>query len=364
MPQTFAVIIAGGHGERFWPASRRQKPKHLLSLVGDKPLIVQTLARLEGLVPLENIFILTHQSQRESILDLCPSLRPDHVVGEPLGRDTAAAVGLAALLVRRIDPQGVVAVLPADQVIRDKEGFQSTLAAAFEAALQKPSLVTIGIPPTEPSTAYGYLQRGRVEGNVQGQPIYAVQRFVEKPNASMARQYLEKGNYYWNAGLFIWQLSVMEEALKKHAPRIVKGLEAIAKELESGSSLETALSEHYPKIEKISIDYAVMEQASNVVTLEACFDWDDVGSWPSAAKHFHSDSEGNAVYGEAFIEDGHENLVVSQEGRLVALLGVRDLMVIHMDGATLVCPKTRAQDVKKLVQNLSSDGKKAFRKWL
>lgn len=364
MPQRFAVIIAGGHGERFWPASRRQKPKHLLSLVDSKPLLVQTVERLEGLVPAENIFILTQQSQRPTVLKLCSSLRPDRVVGEPVGRDTAAAVGLATLLVRRIDPEGVFAVLPSDHVIRDKKGFQCTLNAAFEAALQEPLLVTIGIPPKEASTAYGYLQKGALHTHVRGQPVYAVRRFIEKPDATTARNYLNtRGGYYWNAGMFVWQTSAIEQALVTCAPKLAQGLNTLAKRLESGVALDTVLSEHYPKFEKTSIDYAVMEKAGKVVTLEARFDWDDVGSWPAVAQHLQTDSFDNAVCGQAFIQDGRSNLVVSRDNHLVALLGVENLIVIHTDDATLVCPKSKAQDIKQLVRQLSN-GKKPFQKWL
>mgnify|MGYP002039434871 CR=1 FL=1 len=340
--------MAGGRGERFWPQSRLTRPKHLLPIVGDKAMLAQALDRVAGLVPPENIFIITNAEQREAVLEVCPGVDAGQVVGEPVGRDTAAAVGLAAVLIQSRDSAGTFAILPADHVIHDSEGFQQTLARGFDAAEKEECLVTIGIEPTEPATGYGYIQRG--EPVCRENDIFKVRRFVEKPDMETARGYLASGEYAWNAGMFVWQATAVRQAIGRYVPELETSLAAIADELSNGGNLADVLARHYPDIHKISIDFAVMEKADNVLTMPAAFDWDDVGEWPAVARHHEADASGNVARGESVILDSTGNIVFSDEGHLVALLGVQDLIIVRTADATLVCRKDQAQNIKELVK--------------
>jgi len=350
MSNRFVVIMAGGRGERFWPQSRLKRPKHLLPIVGDKAMLAQAVDRVAGIVPAENVYIITNSEQREAVLEVCPSVPPKQVVGEPVGRDTAAAVGLAAVLVQERSEQGTFAILPADHVIHDTAGFQKTLELSFVAAEKGDFLVTIGIEPTEPATGYGYIQRG--EAVCEENSVYRVKRFVEKPDLETAKGYLASGEYAWNAGMFVWQASTVRKAIATHVPELETSLAAIQSELSASGGLEDVLARHYPSIHKISVDFAVMEKADNVLTLPAGFDWDDVGEWPAVARHYEADAGGNVSRGQAIVQDASGNIVFSDEDHLVALLGVEDLIVVRTGDATLVCHKDRAQDIKSLVHSV------------
>ncbi len=356
--EPFVVIIAGGKGERFWPQSRAARPKHLLPVVGETPLLAQTLERVKALAPAKNIFVITSAVQAKEVARVCRGMIPPaNVVAEPAGRDTAAAVGLAAAIVGARDPQGVFAVLPADHVIHDTRAYQSDLRAAFAAAGAAEVMVTIGIPPTEPATGFGYIQRGEEWGKAgsgkSAKTIYAVKRFVEKPKLEVAEQYLKSGDYAWNAGMFVWSVPVVEAAFAEHAPELDAGLKKIRVALKKKQSLEAVLKRVYPTLVKISVDYALLEKSSNVVTLPATFDWDDVGAWPAVANHFKPDAAGNVGRGEVLVEQGGGNIVFSEGGHLVTLLGVDDLVVVHTKDATLVMPKAKAQDIKKLLARVA-----------
>ena len=352
MSQRYIVIMAGGRGERFWPQSRLHRPKHLLPIVGDKPMLAQAIDRVTPVVPKENIFIITNAEQREAVLEVCPEVPAGQVVGEPIGRDTAAAVGLAGVLVRQKDPNGVFAILPADHVIDDIDGFGKTLEVAFEAAESGDFLLTIGIEPTEPATGYGYIQKG--EKVSEESPVFKVQRFVEKPDLYTAKAYLESGEYAWNAGMFVWQASHLKSALAQYVASLSESLDEIEEKLDGGASLESVLNQYYPDIEKISIDFALMEKADNVLTIPAGFDWDDVGEWPAVARHYQADDAGNVSRGLAVMENSEGNIVYTEDDHLVALLGVEDLIVVRTEDATLVCRKDQAQQIKGLVGKVAN----------
>jgi mannose-1-phosphate guanylyltransferase len=365
VPAPYVVIIAGGKGERFWPQSRAVRPKHLLPVVGETPLLAQTLERVRGVVPAKNIFVITSAVQAAEVGKVCRGLLPPaNIVAEPVGRDTAAAVGLAAALVGARDPQGVFAVLPADHVIHDMKAYQGDLRAAFAAAGAAEVMVTIGIPPTEPATGFGYIQRGEVWAKVgagkAARSVYAVRRFVEKPKLEVAEGYLKSGDYVWNAGMFVWSVPVVEAAFAEHAPELDAGLKKIRVALSKKQALAAVLKRIYPTLVKISVDYALLEKSTNVVMLPASFDWDDVGAWPAVAKHFTADKAGNVARGEVIVEQGKGNLVFGSGKHLVTLLGVDDLVVVHTDDATLVMPKARAQDIKALLAKVAAraDGAK------
>jgi mannose-1-phosphate guanylyltransferase len=362
MSQKFIVILAGGKGERFWPQSRLHRPKHLLTIVGDQPMLAQTLARVRPLAPVQNIFVITAADQVRAVRAMCWGLPPANIVAEPVGRDTAPAVGLAAALVAQRDPRGVFAILPADHVIHDTRTYQADLRAAFAAAAGAEVMVTIGIKPHEPATAFGYIQRGKLWKKFARRPFYGVRRFVEKPSLKVAQRYLASGDYLWNAGMFVWSVPVVLAAFARHAPVLRAGLDQIMAGLARRRALAPLLEKIYPGLPKISVDYALLEKAGNVVVLPASFDWDDVGSWPAVARHHPKDVSGNVVRGRAIVEQGNNNIVVAEDGHLLAVIGADDLIVVHTADATLVCPRHRAQDIKQLLKRIGAGA--GGRKWL
>ena len=353
MKNRYVVIMAGGRGERFWPQSRLKRPKHLLPIVGESAMLAQTIDRLEGLVPAERVFVITNAEQRESVLETCPGLLPERVIGEPVGRDTAAAVGLAALLVEKEGEDAAFALLPADHVIENGDGFRSVLSGAFEAAEADDLLVTVGIKPSFPSTGYGYLNCGEKVEDIASRQVMRVKRFVEKPDLEKAQEYLEDGNYFWNAGMFVWRPSVILGEIEHLVPDLFVGLNKLRSSWAESSDLDQAMNRVYPDLKKISIDFAVMERASRVVMLESDFDWDDVGEWPAIARHYPADENGNVFKGTGLAINAGNNLTFAESGHCVTLLGVKDLIVVQSGDATMVCHKDYAQQVKALAQKVS-----------
>lgn len=351
MAERYIVIMAGGRGERFWPQSRLKRPKHLLPIVGDKPMLAQTIDRLGGMVPPERILIITNTEQRTAVLEVCPELPEANVVGEPVGRDTAAAVGLATVLVaERSSGDSAFAMLPADAVIHDAENFRAVLGAAFEAAEREAAVLTIGIKPTEPATGYGYIHQGDAAFRAAGQSVYSVQAFKEKPDLETAQSYLDTGEYFWNAGMFIWRVSTISAELERNTPDLWASLSDLRSALAGGADLNALLAERYPTFEKISIDFAVIEKAKKVLMVESTFDWDDVGSWPAVARHYPADDAGNTIKGNAVLEGCTGNIVVAESGHTIAMVGVDDMIVVQTRDATLICPRDKAQDIKALVK--------------
>lgn len=351
----YAVILAGGRGERFWPLSRAQRPKQLLSLVGETSLLAQAAERLAGLVPADRIYVITNADLVEASRRAAPALPPQNIVGEPVGRDTAPAVALATALIQARDPGAVFAVLTADHVIGDLPLFQSTLREGMAIAATGPHLVTIGIAPTEPSTGYGYIERADPIAERDGIRFFQAKRFVEKPDRATAEQYLAGGRYLWNSGMFIWSVASIRAAFAAHRP----ALAAFVDDLAAGvgqPGFDDRVAKAYASVEKISIDYAVMEKAQNFVVAEGRFAWDDVGSWTALANHFPADDAGNVVVGACAAHDAAGNIVYSRD-RLTALVGVEGLVVVQADGVTLVCRRESAQDIKKLIEQLRASGR-------
>ena len=345
--------MAGGCGERFWPESRLVRPKQLLPIVGKKAMLVQTVERLKGFVPIKNIFVITNAAQRDDVMKTCPELDSTKIIGEPIGRNTAAVVALATILVSRESANPTFAMLPADAVIHNTEGFRSTLAAAFSTAEADPVLTTIGIKATFPATGYGYIQQGEAIGRFSGKTIHRVKRFVEKPKAAVAKEYLESGDYFWNAGMFVWSVEAIASELKKNTPSLWTALQAVNEGLNEGMAIEQLLEEHYPGLEKISIDYAIIEKAENRVMIESQFDWDDVGDWPALKRHYPADGNGNVTLGVIHAQDSSNNIVFSRDDtHLIALLGVEDLIVVKTKDATLLCHRDKAQEIKDLVHTI------------
>ncbi len=350
----YAVVLAGGYGERFWPASTMARPKQLLSLLGDRTMLEMAVDRLAGLIPPERVLVLTSADLVDATIACSPDLSPANVIGEPMRRDTAAAVALACAVVKARDPEGVFCIVTADHVMGDLDVFRQTLREGLELAAANDILVTIGIEPTRPSTAFGYIEAGSELESSGSVSFRHVSRFVEKPDRETAQAYIESGSFSWNSGMFIWSAEAVHRAFAAHTPELGSMIEALMPHVDTDGFAD-ALAEAFEPLDKISIDYALMEKADNIVMGIGTFAWDDVGSWPEVAGHLPSDGQGNAVRGDVEAIDAKNNVVVS-EGRLTALIGVDDLIVVHTEGATLICPKDRAQDVKAMVTALRESG--------
>ena len=347
MSRAYAVIMAGGKGERFWPLSTPERPKQLLDLVGDKALIAQAVDRLEGLIPLEHIFVITNQQIVEATAEAAPMLLRENIIGEPLGRDTAAAVAAAGALIKSRDPEAVFAILTADQVMGDLPLFQATLKGGFELAAREEVLITIGIKPTFAATGFGYIEQGEVFADYEGISFAKAERFVEKPDEQTAQTYVESGNYAWNAGMFIWSVQALEKAFQTHCPEMANLMRELYGYAQVDQLVE-GMETYYPTCLKTSIDYALMEKADNIVMACGTFAWDDVGSWRALENHFTPDASGNVVLGESKLLDATDNIIYSKN-HLTALIGVENLVVVQAEGVTLICPKERAEEIKKLI---------------
>jgi mannose-1-phosphate guanylyltransferase len=345
---TFALILAGGSGTRFWPLSRDSRPKQLLDLFGSGTLLQQAIRRLEGLVPRENILILTNAKQVDAVRENASMLPPENIFAEPAKRDTAPAVALGIGLVAARNPQAVMLVLPADQLIQDAAAFRAVMSDALTVAEKSDGLVTIGIQPTWPCPSYGYIERGEpaeISGLACDNPPFEVKRFREKPNPELAAEFLRQGGFSWNAGMFVWSLPTVIGQLAKHAPELA----AFIGELSSSPDLAATVAERFPSLPARSIDYALMETADRVLNIEATFDWDDVGSWISVAKYLTPYGEENRA-NEAITELGSQNNIVfnARPGSRVALLGVEDLIIVQTEDALLVANRHQADAIKNL----------------
>ena len=361
----FVIIMAGGRGERFWPISREKTPKQLIKLLGKTSFLQQAVANILPIVPLKNIFIITNAVQAPEVRKQLPKLPKDNVVAEPVGRDTCAAVTLGAALVGARSTKGVMAVLPADHVIPDAKKFQQVLGDAFDVAASGQVIVTIGIKPNEPATGYGYIQTGAVLPTPVGgkkckTTFFKAERFVEKPNLETALEYVNSGQYRWNAGMFVWSFVTVTNGLEKHQPEMFAACQRWFKAASVPAKLNRVLAKEYPEIKKISIDYALMEKAQNVVVADGAFEWDDLGAWPALSRHIKQDAEGNAAVAELIHVDSARNIVFDARTKNrtpIALVGLRDTIIVQTDDAVLVADKGQAQKIKELVKKLAADAK-------
>lgn len=360
----FVIIMAGGKGERFWPVSRGKTPKQLITLLGGRSFLQQAVDRVLPLVPLKNVFIITNAVQAAEVRKQLPKLPKDNVVAEPVGRDTTAAVTLGAAIVGSRSTTGVMAVLPADHVIPEEKKFQQVLADAFDLAARGQAIITIGIKPTEPATGYGYIRVGEPLPPPQGVKSYKTsffraERFVEKPGFDQALEYLNSGQYRWNAGMFIWSFVTVTEGLQKHQPEMYAACQRWFKVAGNPARLSKVLSREYPELKKISIDYALMEHAQNVLVADGAFEWDDLGSWTALGRHLKQDPEGNAAVADFIHVDAARNIIFDarSKGRRtpIAVVGLRDSILVQTDDATLLAHKSQAQKVKELVKRLAED---------
>ena len=349
-----AIIMAGGSGTRFWPASRCRLPKQLLALVTDTPLLRMTFERLEGLVPPERIWVVTTAVTAEATRNLLPEIPSSNVLAEPCGRNTAACAGFAAHTCRAGDPDAVCVVLPADHIIDEKRRFQSALAAGAEQVRHKGGLLTFGVSPTRPETGYGYLEVGEKSGEDGEWTIHRLQRFVEKPDVERARAYLDTGRYLWNAGIFAWRAADLLEEIEHQLPELANGLRRIAAAFGSAAE-DSTLHELYPTLPATSVDFGVMENAASCWVVPVDFPWSDIGSWPALSETLEADEDGNVIRGRVEAIDSGSNVIVST-GPTVAVVGVEDLVVVATEDAVLVVPRDQAQRVKEVVKNLRDKG--------
>ena len=346
----YALILAGGSGERFWPLSRRNRPKQLLRLVSERTLLEETIARLDGFVPNERILILTNVEQEKSVRDLLKGFPKQNIIAEPAKRDTAAAVALGAGWVAARDHSATMLAFPADHVIADRAAFQETMKTAAAAAEETGALVTIGIKPTWACPGFGYIEQGepvrlRGDGKIV---VHRVVRFREKPNIDLAESFLRKGNFRWNAGMFVWSVPTVLSEFNRHAPELADFISQVR----SSKDLEKILHERFAKLPRISFDYAIMEKADRVLVVEASFDWDDVGSWQAVARYFKNDEHGNAANTALIALDSSDNVIFNDGETTVALLGVHNLIVVRTADAILICHRHQAEKIKNLVGKL------------
>ena len=354
----WALIMAGGSGERFWPKSRTAKPKQLIPITGEKTMIQQTVERLKGFVDPSRILIITNQAQHNEMLRQLPELSASHILAEPVGRDTAACIGLAALLMQKEDQDSSMVVLPADHFIRDTSAFAQTIEDCFGFVEKTDCLMTIGIIPSFPATGYGYLHSGKVQGSSFKTGFRIVEKFVEKPVLEKAKEYLKSGEYFWNSGMFLWKTQRILSEIERQMPSLYSGLLSILEGLKQGQALGKLLEVIYPALEKKSIDYGIMENAGNIVTATASFDWDDIGSWEAIGKHFKADENGNVVIGQAKLINCRDSLIynLTEDYALMAsAIDLNGMVLVQTEDAVMVCPKDSCQQVKKIVEQIKAE---------
>ncbi len=357
----FVIIMAGGRGERFWPVSREKTPKQLITLLGKRSFLQQAVDRVLPLVPIKNILIITNSVQAPEVRKQLPKLPKENVIAEPVGRDTTAAVTLGAAIVGQRNINGVMAVLPADHVIPEEKKFQQVLADAFDLASRGQVIVTIGIKPTEPATGYGYIRLGNELPPPQGVKKYKTtffkaEQFVEKPYYDKAVEYVNSGQYRWNAGMFIWSFVTVTQGLEKHQPEMAAACHRWFEAAKNPAKLDKILAKEYPEIKKISIDFALMEKAQNVVAADGAFEWDDLGSWTALARHIKADPEGNCAVADFVHVDAARNIIFDARTKNrtpIAVVGLRDSILVQTDDAVLLAHKSQSQKVKEMVKKLA-----------
>ncbi|MCK4355545.1 mannose-1-phosphate guanylyltransferase [Candidatus Bipolaricaulota bacterium] len=349
----FAVIMAGGRGERLWPLSRKETPKQFLKLLGERTLLQQTVERVLPLVPLENTYVVVGREHVGIVREQLPKLPRQNIIVEPMGRGTAPCVGLAAMRLSRIDPEGVMIVLPADHVIADEERFRHLLDNATTIAEAGTHLITLGITPDRPATGYGYIQARLSKGDAKA-PVLEVERFTEKPDRDTAQRFLDEGNYYWNSGMFIWKIDAILREMEEHMPKLHSELIAI-EERAGTPNYEETLAQTYAEQEVNSIDYGVLEKSERVLVLPTGeIGWSDIGDWSALNEVLETDEEGNLIRASHIGIDTSNCTILSRHEsgskRLIATLGLSDVVIIDTDDILLVMDKSRAQEVKRIIE--------------
>lgn len=352
--------MAGGTGTRFWPRSRSHRPKQVLP-IGDCPVMLeQTLNRLRTCYDSDRIYVITARQHRERVVDVCPSLPVEQIIGEPEGRDTAPCAGLGGLIVSEWhDPETIIGVFPADHRIDPEEDFCETVDIASQVCSQWGGITTLGIEPDFPSTGYGYIEyNSNASRSLNNQEVFPVRRFTEKPDEETARKFLEEDRYLWNSGMFFWKASHILEEINKYMPSLARGLKKIREELKKHGDLDRAMESHYGDLPATSVDYGILEQSEMIWTVPARFEWNDLGTWDALESIIAEDDQGNVVSGDVVSLDTETSILVSSEdGPMIGTCGLENCIVVTTEDAVLVCRKDRTEDVKKLVQLLEEQGR-------
>ncbi|MBQ4531482.1 MAG: mannose-1-phosphate guanylyltransferase [Lachnospiraceae bacterium] len=343
-----ALIMAGGRGERFWPRSRKNLPKQFLCLTDDgKSMIQLTVERIQSLVDIEDVYIATNKSYKKLVMEQLPDIPEENILCEPVGRNTAPCIGLGAVHIAKKYEDAIMMVLPSDHLIKHNKMFVRTLKDAIKIAEKDTNLVTLGITPTYPETGYGYIKFDEEETSGNG---YAVDRFVEKPNYEIAKEYLNSGEYLWNSGMFVWKVSSILANMEKFMPDTMKGLNSI-KESIGTKVQEEVLEKEFANLESVSVDYGIMEKAENIYIIPGAFGWDDVGSWNAVERIKQTNEFGNTVTGNVITIDT-KNCIIEGQEKLIATVGLENLVIVDTEDATLICNKNSTGDIKKILENL------------
>ncbi|MCQ1529024.1 mannose-1-phosphate guanylyltransferase [Lutispora saccharofermentans] len=349
----YALIMCGGSGSRFWPKSRKAYPKQFLNPLGPDTMLQSTFSRIRNLIPIENIYVVTNKNYVDIIREQLPELGEDNLIVEPMQKETATCIGHSAVRLMKKDSEAVMVVLPSDHHIENENAFITTLQQGMLIAENSKHLITIGVKPTRPETAYGYIQIGKKIDEEWPIDTYKVRRFTEKPNKEKAAEFIEDGRYLWNSGMFIWKASSLLKQYKKHLPEIYESLKAIRDGLGTDNEF-SILEEEYEKIEGISIDYGIMEKSKDVYVIECNFGWDDIGNWTAMERYMERDEWGNQTKGIFFQMDSRD-CIVCGEKRLIAAIGVNDLIIVDTDDVLLICRRERDQDIKELLSKLGEN---------
>ena len=347
----YVTIMAGGVGTRFWPKSRKEKPKQLLRIIGSRTMIQHAVIRLGNLVTSDNLFVVATAQQRSGILGQLPQLKTENLIIEPAGKNTAPCIGLAAIYLRRIDPKAVMAVMPADHLIGEDEKFRKTLKEAEQIALNDHILVTLGIRPTYPATGYGYIQCGsRLTSSAVD--AFSAEKFIEKPDKVAAEKFLKDGNCFWNSGIFLWQVDTILAQFEKHLPELYAQLLEIHAAIGTPSE-QDVLREVYSKIKPISLDYGIMEHSSEVIVLPADFSWNDLGTWDEVFNVNPKDANNNVIRAECVLKDV-KNCYIDVDKKVVAAIGIENLVIVDTGDALLICRKDQSQRVRDIVDEMKA----------
>jgi mannose-1-phosphate guanylyltransferase len=357
----YAVILAGGRGERFWPLSRIEHPKQLLHITSEKTMLQETIDRVKDLIPVERTLVVTGENIKKAILERVGYLKEENLIVEPEMKNTCLAIALAASHLKRIDPSATMVVLSSDHVIKPQDKLQKILEVGIEIATSGQYLITLGIVPARAETAYGYIEFSELYNSVDDILIYQIKEFKEKPNRIVAQQYYYDRKHLWNSGIFIWTASTILDALEKHVPQMFKEIESYSRQIGTKSQGE-AITKLYQKAESISIDFAVLEKADNALVIKADLEWDDVGNWLALDRVKQKDRDANVIVGEAKTINTYETTVVNDSKGIIATLGVSDLVIVKTDEIVFVAHKTKVQDVKDLLREFA--GKKEWEKYL
>ncbi|HBM75092.1 MAG TPA: mannose-1-phosphate guanylyltransferase [Clostridiaceae bacterium] len=347
----YAVIMSGGMGTRFWPKSRHSMPKQFLKTVGDKTMIQNTVDRIEKCIPHDNICIVTNKNYVKMIKRQLPKIKPYNVFVEPDNKETATCIGYAAIKLMKRDPEAVMVVLPSDHMITNTDEFKKTIKEALKVAKSENALVTMGVVPTRPETAYGYIELGRPLMQYREVPVFKVKRFTEKPNKTIAQIFIDKGTFVWNSGMFVWKASVLLKEIEIYLPELYDSLMKMSDAIGTQDE-EKIVEKEYKEIDGISIDFGIMEKSLNVVVLETKLDWDDIGSWTALEKYYMKDDDNNVINGLCSLIDTR-NCMIFGNGRLISTIGVSNLLVVDTGDILLICDRERDQDIKEMVRQLT-----------